>query len=939
MSKPLSIIIILILPFCKMGNQSNEDLKSILLNFGLLLQRSNRVTVSGTAVKGVVKNAKVIINSIAKDGSCDTSDILAKGKTDFEGNYSLVYNKTGNMVCLTITNHDNETTTVYDEKKKVDVLVPQGSDFKLVTILPENRIIQNARKNTKVSPFSSMLMKRFQYLVRNSGAGADPNQLYKKASKEVVIRFGLNSGFSAIKSSLLPISPNISDSGYPELDDIPVDFTNPTDPTTAKFIAIMAGFSQLANQYKEGSELSVKDVNAVINSFATDFEDGVFDGKGSDNIPITLGTGVNQITFSNTPLTNVLFPAIGTYFDEGGILSVGAPTTEEPVTLTSTQVTGEIQFVDDTPILSPVDNPFNVVYSGSPYVFTNSLVITTVTPTVVGTLISCAVNPSLPTGLSFNTTTCEITGTPTVNQTATSYTITGTNNEGTTTAIIDITINDAAPTNLTYTGSPYVFTNGSAMTAATPSVTGTVTGCAASPALPTGLSINTATCEITGTPTVNQTATSHTITASNTGGNTTAIISITVNYAAPTGLSYTGGPFFHTKNITITTLTPTVTGVVTNCIATPTLPAGLSLNTTTCEISGTPTGVQAATNHTITASNNGGNTNSIVNITIFPPYRLTDSGQTTCYNDTTSITCGASHQGQDADYVNIPFAISFTGPTADVTYTSDYTTTDNVTGFVWKTCPEGKSGATCATGTQSYLTKANAVTACTNLNSANSGAGYAGRTNWRLPSIQELFTLINFGIAGTQKIDNTKFPGTQSDFWSSTIYNGTNTWELFTDGTLYPLLNTGTIGVRCISGSGVPTQSFTDNANGSISDNNTGLIWQKCGMGANNDASCSGSLTGGGESVGLSYCEGLTLAGRSDWRLPNVRELQSVIDYSSIPTINATYFPGTGSNPFITSTTFTEAHTNNYYISFADGTINNDSGKTAGWKTRCVAGP
>ncbi len=84
------------------------------------------------------------------------------------------------------------------------------------------------------------------------------------------------------------------------------------------------------------------------------------------------------------------------------------------------------------------------------------------------------------------------------------------------------------PSALTYSSSNYTFKQNTAITTITPSVTGTVTSCSASPSLPTGLAINNTTCAISGTPTINQGSTSYTITASNAGGSTTATFSITV---------------------------------------------------------------------------------------------------------------------------------------------------------------------------------------------------------------------------------------------------------------------------------------------------------------------------------------------------------------------------------------------------------------------------
>ncbi|MBI4687331.1 MAG: DUF1566 domain-containing protein [Nitrospirae bacterium] len=59
---------------------------------------------------------------------------------------------------------------------------------------------------------------------------------------------------------------------------------------------------------------------------------------------------------------------------------------------------------------------------------------------------------------------------------------------------------------------------------------------------------------------------------------------------------------------------------------------------------------------------------------------------------------------------------------------------------------------------------------------------------------------------------------------------------------------------------------FTDNGNGTVTDNRTGLVWQQ---------GEAGQMMWGSA---LSYCEGLPLGGKTDWRLPNVKELESLTD-------------------------------------------------------------
>jgi len=124
------------------------------------------------------------------------------------------------------------------------------------------------------------------------------------------------------------------------------------------------------------------------------------------------------------------------------------------------------------------------------------------------------------------------------------------------------------------------------------------------------------------------------------------------------------------------------------------------------------------------------------------------------------------------------------------------------------------------------------------------------------------------------------------------------------------------------------TRSYTDNANGTITDNATGLMWQKCTAGQSG-ADCSGdsatSLTmddGNGVSPAINYCENLSLGGHTDWHLPNRFELESIIDLSKVnPSINTNYFPNTQSDYYWSSTAYEDGAGNAWIVPFYDGYV------------------
>src|SRR5690606_8178040 len=291
-----------------------------------------------------------------------------------------------------------------------------------------------------------------------------------------------------------------------------------------------------------------------------------------------------------------------------GIIS-GTPLVVTPsatYTVTASNAGGSTSF--DVVILIKDIPPGWLSYT-SPNTFTVGTAITPLVPFIHGTADEFSVSPALPSGLTLNTTTGVISGTPATVTTTATYTVTASNTGGSVSFGIVITVNDVAPTVLSY-NTPNVFTVGTAITPLEPTITGNIDSFSISPTLPNGLVFDTATGIISGTPA--------TVTATNSGGSITFGIDITVNDIPPFNLSYPT-PNVFAEGVTITPLVPAVDGNVDSYSISPSLPAGLMFNTTTGIISGTPTVETLTATYTITATNSGGSTTFDIEITVTDP--------------------------------------------------------------------------------------------------------------------------------------------------------------------------------------------------------------------------------------------------------------------------------------------------------------------------------
>ena len=132
---------------------------------------------------------------------------------------------------------------------------------------------------------------------------------------------------------------------------------------------------------------------------------------------------------------------------------------------------------------------------------------------------------------------------------------------------------------------------------------------------------------------------------------------------------------------------------------------------------------------------------------------------------------------------------------------------------------------------------------------------------------------------------------------------------------------------------------YTDNGNGTVTDNVTGLIWQKCSRGQNNDSTCSGIASQTEWANAGNYCSSLTLATKT-WRLPTLKELRGIVDYGKAnPTIDITVFPGTQSSVYWSSSTFAQETNNASYVHFYFGSVSYSSKSANLNYVRCATGP
>jgi formylglycine-generating enzyme required for sulfatase activity len=251
------------------------------------------------------------------------------------------------------------------------------------------------------------------------------------------------------------------------------------------------------------------------------------------------------------------------------------------------------------------------------------------------------------------------------------------------------------------------------------------------------------------------------------------------------------------------------------------------------------------------------------------PFKLPDTGQTGSYTST---------PGEDSDYLINPPSYTDNG---------DGTITDNNTLLMWQKTDGGE------------MTFEDASQYCKNLT-------LGGYNDWRLPTGIELLSINNYNNLNPA-LDVSVFTQTNAQYWWTSekrADDSTFIWVVNAGGGIgaHPeneTVSSGGTRIFCTRAVRDPISTkfhvshYTDNGDGTITDNNTGLMWQKIEP--------ADSMTW---EEALEYSRTLSLGGKTDWRLPDIKELQSLNDVSLInPSFNKNYFTNITSGTYWSSTT------------------------------------
>ncbi|MGV6830004.1 MAG: Lcl C-terminal domain-containing protein [bacterium] len=201
-----------------------------------------------------------------------------------------------------------------------------------------------------------------------------------------------------------------------------------------------------------------------------------------------------------------------------------------------------------------------------------------------------------------------------------------------------------------------------------------------------------------------------------------------------------------------------------------------------------------------------------------------------------------------------------------------------------------------------------AATYCSNL-------ALGGYMDWRLPTSQELEGILYYG--GTSTFSDPSFSNFASvNYISSTTYasNSAGAWRVyFAYGTTSSYLKSDSNYVRCVRGSSAHVANTTkDDSKQIVTDYTTRLQWQDDADAKNITKKWKGAIE---------YCDALSLGGYTDWRLPNINELKTIVDRAVSPSI-VTGFTNSYNDYYWSSTSLRISPHYAFVVNFGNGVVN-----------------
>lgn len=380
-----------------------------LLSLGLLGARQT-ATIDGTFYG--IYNANVKAVALGSDGKCNplssgNGETVTSGKGEFSINYKR-FSESGGSVCLMAYPKEDGTSRFFavDQQKEITW---SGQDKFQILVLPEPSTTKRSEFSVVSTPFNRMAIRRLERLALGNSDPSKTGEYLKTANRQIVSQFGLSRGLSKeVRASSVELA-------IPELTSIKVDFSNPSNPETLKFIIMIGGLHKLAIPEKPET---YEEVVSVVSEYLSS---GTGSSVSESGKPLLLpkdkvengGTG-KPLSEGNSLSSQVSAGVNSFLIDKAAELGIPASSIAE--------IAAQI-VVQDKPSFGPTAppsqekfSPPTVTYTQSSFtysIFDKFSIIPDYKDASIFTLKSGASEPVFPPGMSINSTTGEITWMPT----------------------------------------------------------------------------------------------------------------------------------------------------------------------------------------------------------------------------------------------------------------------------------------------------------------------------------------------------------------------------------------------------------------------------------------------------------------------------------------------------------------------------------------------